>query len=297
MLKGKGPPESQHTPEVTDVQTMVQFRAALTQRIVKGHFQLPLLPQIANQVLSLTNNDQTDASTLCRLIHRDQALAGHLFKIANSAAFGGRVAIVSLQQAIARLGFNRLREIAFAVCVKNRLFALPDYKAEMKQLWFHSVVSAAYAKEIARMRRQNQESSFLCGLLHSIGKSVALPAIAEVEKSLDVRLRRDDLFTLMDEFHVKLGALIARKWALPDPVKESILYYRDYCEASSFVQEVRITCLASHLATHTSAEKPFDEEKVRDHPVITDLNLYPEDVSALLEKREEILQITDSMGL
>ena len=60
---------------------------------------------------------------------------------------------------------------------------------------------------------------------------------------------------------------------------------------------MKVTCLASHLATHTTAGKPIDEEKVRDHPVITDLNLYPEDVSALLDKQEEILQMIGSMGL
>lgn len=256
-----------------------------------------MLPQVASQVLQLTTDTRADATKLSQLIHRDQALAGHILKIANSVAYGGRVPIVSLQQAIARLGMNLIGEIAFAACVRNRVFHLPNHEDEMRRLWRQSIASGTYAKEIARLLRRNVEAAFLCGLLHNVGWPIALQAISDIEKEHGISASAEEVTTLLDEFGFGFGRLITERWELPDSVKEAILHYHEFDSAPAFAEEAKITCLAGRLGVYTVVTDVFDEQTVRDHPVYEALNFYQDDVDTLLGMQDSVLEVVDSMAL
>ena len=58
--------------------------------------------------------------------------------------------------------------------MQSGVFRVPGYEPVLNQLWRHALASGAFAKEIARVRRLNVESAFLCGLLHSVGKPALL---------------------------------------------------------------------------------------------------------------------------
>ena len=62
---------------------------------------LPTLPEVARQVLSLTSDPHATAERLTNVINQDPALMAKIFQTANSAAYGASRRIESLQQAIA----------------------------------------------------------------------------------------------------------------------------------------------------------------------------------------------------
>ncbi|HET6279736.1 MAG TPA: HDOD domain-containing protein [Polyangia bacterium] len=270
-------------------------RAAVAERLAAGALELPLLPQVASQVVSLAGSDKADAGQLSGLIHRDPALAGHVLRIANSPAYMPKMPIVSLQQAVARLGLNLVTEIALAASMQSGIFRVPGYEAVLKQLWRHSLASGAFAKEIARVRRSNVESAFLSGLLHAVGKPALLQLCTDLAKSLRVELAKPDVFALLDEHHAQVGILIAQKWGLPKPVTAAIAHYADYKAADAFSSDAMITCLADRLATDLLVPGAFDDTSIRQHAVFADLNLYPDDVTALLGKKEMVLKIVEAM--
>ena len=272
------------------------LRAALAQRLATGQVRLPLLPRVASQVIALVGNSKTDASQLAELIHRDPALAGHVLRIANSPAYIPRMPIVSLQQAVARLGMSVVTEIAFAASVQGGVFRVPGYEPVLHQLWRHALASGAFAKEIARARRLNVESAFLCGLLHAVGKPALLQLINDVAVAEREELDHARLFALLDELHAVVGARIAEQWSLPKPVTAAIGYYARYAEAGGFKQEAMITCLADRIATHVLDPSTFGgDDGFRDTPVIADLNLYPDDVTILLAGKARVLELVSSM--
>ncbi len=274
-----------------------EVRCALENRIEKGDLDLPLLPRVASEVIALTSDPNTDASSFSSLIHQDMALAGHILKVANCPVYMPRSPIVSLQQAIAWLGMNNLEEIALTISMKNGVFQVQGYTAGIKQLWKQALATALYGKEIARLRRHNVESAFLCGLLHTIGQPVIFREIIKLQKECGIDLNWEAMYGLMQEHHVPVGIMIADKWTLPDQVKEAITYYSNYSVASSFAKSAMITCLADRLATHFLDPDAMDEQAARDHPVVQDLNLYPEDLDTLLEKGDVILAGLDSMAV
>ena len=282
------------TADPTDAPTELQ--AALLERIEDGQIELPLLPDIAWQVLELSTADNTDAQKLAALIHRDQALAGHLLRIANSPAYRPRMPIVSLQQAVSRLGTALLAAIAFAATLHSRAFEVPGHKDTVQMLWRHAVSTAVYAKEVARMHRSNVEGAFLCGLLHDIGKPIILQTLLNIQHDLGIPLESADVNAMMDAYHTQIGGVVASTWALPPHVSESIALHHDYVATPTCTKAVIVTCLADCLSYHFLFPDTYEVDTVRQHPVLADLNFYPDDVETLLGKREQILQIVEAMS-
>lgn len=285
-------PDAPSTATTTDA-----LEQALIQKLDAGDIELPLLPQVASQVMALASDATADAAKLSALIHQDQALAAHVLRIANSPAYMPRSPVVSLQHAVAMLGINLLSEIAFTASLKNGAFQVPGHEDHIKVLWRHSLASGAFGKEVARMRRVNVETAYLCGLLHGIGKPVVLRTVANLAKSLKVQTDKATMHQLIDGYHTRVGTLIAEKWGLPKQVAEAIAYYQEYDHATTFRQDCLLTCIADRLATHLLVPEALSEEELREHPVFADLNLYPNDIDQLLAGKEKALALVNAMNL
>jgi putative nucleotidyltransferase with HDIG domain len=266
-------------------------------KLSESSLELPMLPEVAQKVIAMTSNEECDASQLSAIIHRDQSLAGNILKITNSASYAANIKIVSLQQAIARLGINLLREIALAASVQNSVFNVPGQEKNVHYLWKHSLASSAFAKEIARSRRKNVESAYLCGLLHSIGKPIALKILHEICKKEKVKLTHEETISILSEEHKIISLRLAKEWDLPEQVSKAIEYFDNFSECDNFEDEV-YTIVLAHLCADEllCKEEPTEEDNIANHEIIDFLNLYPEDVEELLSKKEKILELINSMG-
>ncbi|RPH78558.1 MAG: HDOD domain-containing protein [Nitrospiraceae bacterium] len=279
-----------------NVEMPEEIEQALVERIDKDGIDLPVFPQVASRVMALVNDPSADAARLSTLIHQDQALAAHVLRIANSPAYMPRTPIASLQHAVAMLGVNQLSEIAVTVSLKNAAITIPGHEADIRQLWRHALASGAYAKEIARMRRYNVESAYLCGLLHAVGKPVVLKTVTAIAADMHIPLEPSAVTAFLNGYHSRVGSLIAEEWALPPQVVEAIAYYWTYEQAPTHRQEAMMTCLADRLATYMLVPDSFDDSTLRDHSVFADLNLYPNDIDALLGLKEKVLGLVDAMA-
>jgi putative nucleotidyltransferase with HDIG domain len=270
----------------------------VAERVAKGAYKVPLLPQVASQVVSLTATANVDASKLSALIHRDPSLAGQVLRIANSASYAPRMPIVSLQQAVARLGLTVISEIAFAASLQSGIFKVPGFEADLKAIWRHSLASGMWAKEIARLQRSNVESAFLCGLLHDVGKPALLQLVIDVARELRGTLESDWLRTFVWGEHQMLGRKVAEVWELPTTVVAAISHYADYAQSNvpaALAPTAKTTCLADRLATWVTDPQAFDDKTLREHPVFVDLNLYPEEINGLVGKRTAVLGLVESL--
>ena len=266
------------------------LRDVLERRIEAGNLELPMLPNVAAQLLDGSVAERADLAEISELLHTDQAITGHVLRIANSAAYGGSGRIQSIQQALLRIGLTQLREIVLAVAVQNGVFRIQGHEALVSQLWKHSAVAGAYAREIARSLRTNAESSFLCGLLHDVGKPVVLGLALGIDADLS-----DDLCTaVLGPYHASVGRSLAETWALPGAIVESITHHHDPAAATTHGPSVNIACLAN-LFAHLALDRPDDEDLLRGHPVCIALNLYPEDLDALVAKRDDMLEVADGL--
>lgn len=279
------------------------LRRRVAERLGAGTIAVPLLPQVANQVLTLTSQPQVDALQLSNLIHRDPALAGQVLRIANSPAYMPSMPIVSLQQAVARLGMQTVTEIVLAASLQSGTFKVPGYEGTLKRLWRHALASGLFAKEIARLLRSNVESAFLCGLLHAVGKPALLQVVADAQRDHDRErgtrgaIPDDGLRELLAEFHTGVGLRIATSWALPQPVVNAIAFHASFETASANRREAAVACLSDLFASDLDDSQPSFEAEIRHQRVVGELNLYPEDLTQLLAKRPVVARTVESMTL
>ena len=272
-----------------------QIHAALVDRIAKGDLKLPLLPQVATEVLKLTSDPDADMAQLATLIQQDQALASQVLKITNSAAYMPRSPIVSMQQAVSWLGIKMLGELALTISIENGVFVVRGYEPEITSLWRQALASGLYAKEIAQQGRHQMESAFMCGLLHTIGKPVVLQALLDIQNSMGLTIEGEALSMLLEVHHVQVGALVVEQWKLPTQVKEAILYYKDYTQAPNPSSVAMVTCLADRLASYLLGLDSIEAADLESLPVVEALNLFPDDMETLQTHGETILQAVDAM--
>lgn len=284
-------------PQATPPAPTDPLEQLLIERIRKGAIELPLLPQVASRILAMVYDPDAEAAKLAALIHQDQALAAHVIRIANSPAYMTRNPVVSLQHAVSMLGMNLMSELAFSASIKGSAFKVPGWDDEVKGLWHYSLASGAYAKEIARMRRFNVESAYLCGLLHGIGRPVVLQTLVALSREQGTTLSKELMHQLLDGYYIQVGLLVADDWGLPPPVVESIGFHVDYSYAKTAKQECMTTCLAGRLAKQFLDPEVLDEATLREHVVFADLNLYPKDVDALLAHKEKVQAVVEAMPL
>ncbi len=269
----------------------------INQRIESGEFDVPMLPKVAGSVITMVQDENSDMSQLAELIQKDQALASRLMKIANSPAYCGINPLNSLQQAIARMGMKVIAEVALAASVGAKVFQVKGYEKEVTYMWRHSLASSAWAKEIARIRRRNVESAFMCGLLHQIGKPVVFQMIVDLMKENSVDLKWEDVQTIIQQFYVVVGMKLGQEWELPGTVIESIAFHQDYQSATKSPQEAMICCAANQMATLLLADEPINIEPLMELEVMEQLNLYEEDLQKLIDMSGDIKQLVEAMSV
>ncbi len=265
-------------------------------RLMEGKLELTVLPQIAGEVMDLCGAETTDAARLSALLHRDQALATNVLRVANSPAYMSAVRIASLQQAVSRVGLRQVAEIAMAVSVRASLFPTGDSEALLRVMWRHSVAAGFFAKEIARIRRRNVETAFLCGLLHDVGKPVLLANLANLEddgNSLDA----ETVAAVLDHFHTRAGRILAERWQLPVQICEAIQHHHHYIAAEEHRESAMLACLADLMAHLISpGVVAVVEEDLRQHPVLEALNLYQDQFESLLGAAGSVTEMVEAVA-
>lgn len=265
-----------------------------------GAIDVPMLPEVAGKVVRLAQDADSDAAELAKLIQSDQILAGHVMRVANSALYTPNASLVSLQQAIARLGMKLISEIALGASINSSLFNAPGYDDHIQYVIRHSLLSGLWAKEIARACRRNVEAAFLTGLLHDIGRPVATQAIITKAKKLEIPVQKPVLFALENQFQRTIGVKVVEQWEMPSTVVEVVRYFDDYNAAGEAKNQTMIACAGSLFASHFMC-RPGDEGcmtrgELIGQAVLGDLDLYQDEVEEILEKEDAVKSAMEALS-
>jgi putative nucleotidyltransferase with HDIG domain len=268
----------------------------LSWRVAQGKVELPLLPGVAMEVTNVAAQEGADARAIAELLRKDQAIAAHVLRVVASPVYSGRTQIVSLQQAVARLGVQKIREIALAIAFRVGVFKLRGFDAEVTRMFQHSVSAAMFSQEIARVTRRNVEDAFMCGLLHDVGRPVILQALVQILHERALAVPAAAIIEATRSLHCDVGGTLAESWGLPQAVEMSIRYHHSEAPPDLHLLSVRITSLADQLAHLTFGSEGVSEAAVRKHPALAPLELYPEMLDKVLAKAEVIRQTAGALS-
>jgi HD-like signal output (HDOD) protein len=277
----------------------------LNAAIAEDSLELPPPPQIASEVMRLTRGDaaageagDSSAQELAQLIQRDIALAGQVMRVANSALYARRTPVVTLPQAIAWLGIREIRNIAFAVAVQGQVFNSSYFRNEMAELWRESVITALFAQEIARLKRRNVESAYLCGLLHRVGMAVMLSRVGSAVVKNKVTPEAGQVLQLAARHEARVGTLLAISWSLPPAVAAAISHWSNPPDAEMNRTEVMEVALARQISDELRT--PGAGGELPDSmlgPVsrwMDELSIYPDELFSIMAQRAAIYATAES---
>lgn len=202
------------------------------QRLFSKIAGLSSLPLLAERILRLSSERQTDTFQLIELIQSDPAMNSCILRRVNSSYFGISRKVTSLERAGELLGFPELRNLALTVIVK-RLFDHPasygTYRREL--LWRHCLAVAVSARKIARVTgAASQHEAYVAGLLHHLGTLMIDFHMRSRFCSLIDRLddNRPTYEQEREQYSFdqgQLGAYMARRWQFPANIVDAVRYH------------------------------------------------------------------------
>lgn len=228
-----------------------------------GEFEPPQMPHIAIQVLNMSRDPEASMRKMGGLIAQDPVLAAKVLHMANSAAFKSADPVQTLHKAMVRVGLDNLKQLIFMYAFKGQVFRSKEFQEDMAVTWRHSVAVGIAADLVARRRKADIHLPFAAGLIHDIGRAVALNAIASVQKS-HPRFKEaghDLLVQIADKIHARLGSLVGSRWSLPEPLKEVMGHHHQALIYKGKHRELMLTIGAADWAARMVG-LGYGEEKV-----------------------------------
>lgn len=280
------------------------FREEILKRVEKAK-DLPTLPGIFAKLGTMLANRNSSAHDIADIMRDDPALTAKVLKVTNSAAYGGSEKIVSVPQAIARIGFTKTGEIARSLSVIN-LFK-GEGAVNYGDFWRHSLSVASATALIPRYMKKSPQAPgelFTAGLLHDVGIFVCERYSGDLYRSV-LSMARDmgkELHEteqqLMQTDHAEVGAILLNRWNLPESIADAVSKHHKPHEKSDgslttaeIVRLANLICNSRGIANGTGAghasntaaalmSHGFAEDDI---PKITD------EINAIVEKSSAML--------
>jgi HD-like signal output (HDOD) protein len=263
--------------------------------------EIPSLPMIVVQIRKVIDSGSSDAKELADIIEHDPALASKVLHTVNSAFFTtvkGRIS--SVQEAVVRLGFKTVEDIALAIGL-IRLFPQGSDALNHTMFWRHCVAAAYLSQEIAQhstlppSHNKIRAISFTCGLLHDIGIILYEQYLHEtfLEIIYHGRMRgipyqKAEAEIVRTETHDAIGGALLEIWKLENSVVAAVRFHHSpqkAPEAHRFLAS--IVYLAEHILCNTrigSIEGKMDDDV---SSVFSFLGIDPDVRQSLLSSAED----------
>lgn len=231
-----------------DIQKKIQVTLSNTE-------VLPTLPAVATQVFHIASDPNSSASDLSDVIKLDQALTSKLLKIVNSAFYGFRQKIGTVNHAVVILGLDDIINLAIGLSAA-RVINVQAHEDlyDPKILWHHSIGTAMIAYKLCEKFPEYQKKGiFTAGLLHDFGKIILVEQFPDLYISVHENAKKYELpiFELEEDTfglsHATIGKLMATNWNMPDYLVEAIAFHHQPNQASQYPVMAAIVGLADYL--------------------------------------------------
>lgn len=200
--------------------------------LILSAVDLPTIPLVATKVIEMIEQEDVTIEKIAQAVSADPAVAARILKLSNSAYYGCQRQINTLSGAIMLLGFRTLKSLVVAASLKQicKRFGLTE-----KMLWEHAVGAAIAARIIsANGKFVNEETAFLAGLFHDIGKTIMNDLDPSKYQQVMMRCYNEGLpfegveRSIYSFSHAEVGALVIRKWNFPETLSAAVMHHHDF---------------------------------------------------------------------
>lgn len=189
---------------------------------------LPMLPELAREMLNDLNNDDVSLETIAEKVSMDQSIAAKVIQLANTSYYGNNSKVVTIQQAVSMLGTKNLKNLIRTSIFTNNLPIARCRGFDNKAFWRHNIATAICAELISRTLHMKHDFAFTAGLLHDIGRLVLVSKFPQKYEHV-IRCATDNDCSLLEAErailgvdHVGVGLILALQWNFSDAIQDAI---------------------------------------------------------------------------
>jgi len=190
------------------------------------------LPHVALRVLELSQRSDVVPRELIEVIQAEPALTAKVLRLTNSAYYGFKRQIASLDEAGNLLGTSTLVNLVLTGCASRYFHDSPALDESVRQQrWRRSVSNALAANLLARIAHGGDRNrAYTAGLLQDLGEVVLDRFVAAERPALEAAhaagLSRADAETeVFGLSHAEAGARLAQRWNFPDVLIDTIRFH------------------------------------------------------------------------
>ncbi len=201
-------------------------RAATLERLGDSD-TLPALPYVAHDILVVTSHNEVNISEVAETLAREPGLAARIVAVANYAFFSRRETVYSLEQAVMRIGLNRVRVLATSLLLNDLFRTAPCPHFQLQRYWHEALGTAFCAARLAPdcAPGESRDAAYLGGVLHSIGLLLLVHIFPQTMDQVLAEHERDRerslaglTFRALGCDYGEAGALLLREWSVPEPI-------------------------------------------------------------------------------
>ena len=271
---------------------------------------LPTRPEVLTRLIGVLGGDlNVSLVELARVIRQDPAIAGGVLKIANSAAYGSRREIFSIDEALLRIGLQQTGRLALALSLHS-MIPRSSLGPDPQEYWRHLLGAATAASVVVRTQPGlaggiDEESAYLLGLFHDVGLLVLAGQYErEYTTAREAARASEQPYHVVEPEvlgtdHGELGALIAMSWGLPDVVVETIRVHHSAASGDPRVRHrVELVQLAESICVCAGLGDLAERHALDGIWTLDGIQIPPDDVDRMIarareetERSEQLLQV------
>jgi len=195
-------------------------------------FTIPPQPEILQHIQQQLDAPNPNIKRIAALINLDIGIAGFTLKVVNSAFFGLRQKITSVEHACKFLGVNRVIKLVRSVLLRFTLAEGQSDKFTLK-LWASALHCGNTAMTLARhfnFPQAVQDDCYSLGMFHNAGIALIHQQTQQYSQIMQQGLQAMRGYSEIEEQHFHtchevLGYLIAESWSLTPELCNVIAYH------------------------------------------------------------------------
>lgn len=237
----------------------------INSQLVQRISSLPPLPRTVTEIEKAYNDPNVNVKTVAGIIEQDPMVVADLLKLLNSAFYGLRKEITSVEQAVSLLGMKSVKDLVINLSVRNMLRTnLTPYGISSEEFAKVSQFQSMLAQRLMKAVNPTKvERIRLLALLQEIGKIVISDELlregedatfkAELEAGWDIRETERNY---IDATTAEVSAAMLRHWEFDGTVADTIQWTDMPNQADGGVKEdawvLRIASEAVNVRTPLS---------------------------------------------
>jgi len=237
------------------------------EQIINGVTQVVSLPAVVMKLSEAIQDPRTSNQDIENIVSEDSALAARVLRIANSAMYSFPSKVDTINKAVTVIGLQQLNDIVLACSAVKAFQNVSQDIVDMEMFWQHSIAVGTAARLLAVQRREsNIERFFTAGLLHDVGRLILLMELPVKSKEVIEHASQEGCYLYHAEKkiigydHAMIGAMLLKKWKLPDSLVLSTHYHHKPSLTSQYQLEASVVHLSDiivHAMNYGSSGEKF----------------------------------------